>query len=1171
MTENQTKPTDEPIQLKGAQRDIRDAFFAHENGLFTLPCVPGAGKSTAASRLAPEDILRRYVNGDETPEQHIAIISFNRDEAADILPKVCAQLRTIVKYDLCPVASEVSEEEVEYLIQRLQQAPFIGTIDSLLRGVLEEFAHDVGFDEMPSVGNKALLARVHADCYEQLKTEPEYSARLDALEAAYPEGKYDSGPAEMLESAVTYCRDRQLSTDKFQEELKQTKEAIYHDGKPTDFFDIVTAVERAVGDDSIDSLVCEQIEEEERESLVSADKNLYDAWNNRIDDFCEVLQAYREMYRKVTREYGVLSHTDVAYLVTSYFSGDFVGVDNSEIDDHCRQRVLQRYHSRLQTLVIDEAQDVSRIQHTAISHLVHPNMRVFACGDTLQSIYVWRHADPTLFQSATETGEYLGIDWDTHVNETATTTYRCVPDVSAAINKISESMFADASRGDLGTLDTTYSPLEAARDSSEETSVHIASFTSNRQPGTEEWACPKEGNGEADMLATHLSKGLDDGTFTDADGDPLSITVLFQRSTVMSDYKAAFETTGIRVRNASENLFDSSTVETVFAVCDWLREPESPEHLQRLVSEAGLSLTSIDDRSEEKEDNRWDIDTMLESDNLSESQQQTLAGLQQLRDRCDTFEMLPASTYLEEIIERLSLRSDSNELFPNTGAQQRIANLDALIELIAEWEGDEHYGAKELSELVAPFREDTNKGPNQPSISTSDHDVTFQTVHRAKGDEDDVIIVADLGFDADLIGPHTTRFITQGPVAGLAPPTDVEIPTEVDIPPLDSGLYDPDAEFTQDIGLRWASAQWKDSVSGTADSDTLVGPERLQRVVQNERAELWRVLFVALTRARDHLLIPLPQTLPNDGYRDRWIETLRDGLRYDGGTASYTLPTRNGELEIGVNDVELSAVWNPGQQSTPDTGVAVTSPNRNELDPWVPRFLNPSTMYPLTEDPEEHALDHILGDAVHTEANEVSDDLPLQFDTLGPDEIGATIHNVMTKLVDREVTEGELQSMGDSVTRVFNEVVDERAPQIDDEERDGVWTFFSDVVDDFVASDLWSRIQRADSVRVEQPVDGLVSSGSSEVEIHGEADFIIDTPTGERYVSDMKIGLTEQTKETKKRYELQVAAYAHLFTQQNDQRGAVYPTVETFGAVRDTITGSWPVNIIEHRISTLLD
>jgi ATP-dependent helicase/nuclease subunit A len=74
MTNSHNQQSNQPIRLQDAQSDIRDAYFNHQKGLFTLPCVAGAGKSLTGSRIAAENVLQRYVDGDPTPEQHIAII-----------------------------------------------------------------------------------------------------------------------------------------------------------------------------------------------------------------------------------------------------------------------------------------------------------------------------------------------------------------------------------------------------------------------------------------------------------------------------------------------------------------------------------------------------------------------------------------------------------------------------------------------------------------------------------------------------------------------------------------------------------------------------------------------------------------------------------------------------------------------------------------------------------------------------------------------------------------------------------------------------------------------------------------------------------------------------------------------------------------------------------------
>jgi len=85
--------SDDPIRLQNAQQAIRDAYFDHDTGLFTLDCVPGAGKSTVTNHISAEDILRRYVAGDSTPEQRVAVISFTRSEAETFIPELCDRLR----------------------------------------------------------------------------------------------------------------------------------------------------------------------------------------------------------------------------------------------------------------------------------------------------------------------------------------------------------------------------------------------------------------------------------------------------------------------------------------------------------------------------------------------------------------------------------------------------------------------------------------------------------------------------------------------------------------------------------------------------------------------------------------------------------------------------------------------------------------------------------------------------------------------------------------------------------------------------------------------------------------------------------------------------------------------------------------------------------------------
>jgi len=184
----------DPIRLRGAQREIRDAYFASDSGLFTLDCVSGAGRRSSPTTSPPPDILRRYAAGDPTPEQHVTVVSFNRDEAADIVPAICDRLQAIVEHDLVPTAADISGAELRYLRQRVRQAPYAGIIGTPARDIPGIRAR-YRFRRDAVVGNDALLKRVHRDCYESLRNDPEH-ARLRDLEAAYPDGEYDEGVDE---------------------------------------------------------------------------------------------------------------------------------------------------------------------------------------------------------------------------------------------------------------------------------------------------------------------------------------------------------------------------------------------------------------------------------------------------------------------------------------------------------------------------------------------------------------------------------------------------------------------------------------------------------------------------------------------------------------------------------------------------------------------------------------------------------------------------------------------------------------------------------------------------------------------------------------------------------------------------------------------------------------
>jgi len=1190
---NDTTDCGDPTELRDAQRRIRDAYFDHDAGLHVLNCNPGAGKSVTITDVVPEELLRRYVAGDPVPEQRVCVVSFTRDDASDFVPAVIERLRELVEYDMTPAAAAVSDDDVAYLAERVRQAPLFGTIDSVLRRLFGEFVAEVGFAEMPDVGNEGQLTRLHADCYEELKSESGYVEAIDIIEAGYPLGDYDDGPTDILRQALHHCRARRLTTPEFITELRATVDAVYDEGKTTSFDDIAAALARCVDIEAADE-ARRSLDAADRKEVVAADQQLHTTWLEAIDAFETLLDGYREAYRRLTRERGVVSHTDCSFLVVEFLSGNLGTGDTATRN---RERVLKRYRGRLESVIIDESQDISQLQHEALAQLVTEDCRILAAGDLRQSVYVWRDAYPRLFERAVEEGHYLGIDWDTHVVETAATTYRCTPDVAAAVNAIAEPIFTDPTRGDVGSLDVAYPRLAAARDPIPGPSVHIAAFDTDAVPGSIPYVSPESGKGEAGILATYLSCGLADGTFdrvdsetgaTDESGrtDP-DVTVLFRWRTHMDRYRQAFEAEGLTVADASTYLFDSPAVTAAIDVAEWLADPVDTAHTRALVTESELGLSSLESTFEAHD---WQLDAVRDAPTSNKSDQQCdiLDRLYRLREQRTTFRNQSAAVSLADIIDTLALRVDPNDVNPGVAPAQRVANLDKLVELVSQWETKSLSDFSDLADVLTQYRDEPYTGPTQP-VHTDDHDVVLKTIHQMKGDESNIVALADIGHPLRKHGPVSQRFVATGPMVGIAPPTHAVVPEVEALSVYTRGLYDPDGDDARfgstfhplDVGLRWASERWSDETRVEPSDPELVGHDRIQTATRLTRAEGWRLLFVALSRARDHLVVPLPRDVPGSARpRDRWLESIRDGLGFDGtpaaGTYSLDVETageRTRSIDVAVNTVDtFSRQPAYNDTATPLPFAATSLSVEDDLPDLIPRILRPSTLYPLSENQEANILDHLQGRPLHTDTDTVDDELPLTLEEFDTEDTGTFVHRILTRFVDHDISAHDLREQSATVERIIDEELDNHGPPANQSERDGLIKFLTQfVLPEFAESELWKQLKRADRVIVEKPLRRHIRRGGVEFEIEGQADFVLQNPDNSWTITDTKIALTDMTNETRRRYEVQLSCYATLFAAECSVDGPINCAIETFGAVTDRQEVQFSSPELQQYLDTLLE
>jgi ATP-dependent helicase/nuclease subunit A len=457
--------------------------------------------------------------------------------------------------------------------------------------------------------------------------------------------------------------------------------------------------------------------------------------------------------------------------------------------------------------------------------------------------------------------------------------------------------------------------------------------------------------------------------------------------------------------------------------------------------------------------------------------------------------------------------------------------------------------------------------------------VTFRTIHGAKGDEDDVVAVADLGASLGRFGPYLDRFLGHGSHVGLAPPSDIATPERY--PALKGTVlageaYDPDASPGDDqAGLRWASERW---VPGEA---RLAGPPPLRDAVADTRAERWRILFVALSRARDHLVLPLPERRERPTPRDRWVDTLRGAFDFDGAKpARYTVDTPGDHDPLAVRVHRTARPDSTGgdtvgsESDCSDDASPVATPSSLSVRGWTPRFVNPSTVYPLSAAPAEHVLDHLSGRALHADHDGVADAVPMAFENIGPDAVGDVFHDTFAAALSQEVATETLRNCDGPLPAALDRAIARHTRAAPAEECDQLRQYVARTLLPQVAkSALWDRLQESSQQYVEEPLDAVTRIGEPgvDVEVGGQADIISVDGDGRWRVDDVKVALNPLDEELRRRYDLQAATYAWALGRQPGvtEVAAAVTTVGVESGTRTVDVGESALQAALERLSDL--
>lgn len=1156
--------------LKGTQADIHTDYFQHDAGLFVLDCKPGFGKSTTLNQIAAETLVRADAAGSRCPEQQLCVISFSQEDAASIEPGIKAALDAFATDTEGKYPVEINQETADRLKRRLQLSDRIGTIDSLLRSIFEDIAAELGFDGMPSVGDSSQLSLLQERCLTAVREDSAYAEAWARLDRAYPPEEEDDSTTEnsrlhgLLEKARAKKRDRRLSIGEFESKLRETVADVYPNGPPETFADILEDV-RSFYDETVASdfaATHPSPQDDQPIAAVTQDQECYHEWHACIEAFCTVLEAYEQTYDAACREQGVVSHADIAYWIAEYFDGplaDVTGATESAPEAY-RTRVQRRYAAKCRSLLIDEAQDISIAQHDALAPFVSDETRVLMVGNADQCVYVWRNARPERFVTAFEDGDYFETDWPVHRSYSGARTYRMRPDIAAAIDTIFGDVFTDPARG--GSLDAIsadtdsgYTSLEPTRSRSPEPAIHIAGYTlPQASPGTEDWF-----TSEKTPLGNYLAGGVADGTFgIDTNGDE-TVTVLFSNRMNMDTLASQLTRQGLSVVNASARLFDNQLIKLICRVVWWLGDPYDPERTRKLVESQCLPLS--DGCTSRFADAQYHIDSVaeqIEADPRIATEDGVVSGLAALARRRGRHASDPGVVVVEEIIEWLGLRADPLDQVADP--ERRLAACDALLHSIADWEGDDRYSLAELAEILAGYVTEPKDGLMLPVPNPEKYDVVFRTIHNMKGDEDSVVCLADASGSVDYYGPHKDTLLALGDTLALAPPESVSR----------TRLTKPDEQgpATTDYGpLRWASDYRIDG--------HIAGPPTLSRVSHRYCAERWRLLYVALSRARDHLVVSLPFNRRENRVEKSWVATLADALSFDGRSSANEYETsvahaeRDDTLTVGVNDVSFPEQGRrDDQQPTP----RCARPPADSKTGWTSRYVNGSSLYQLATETDNARLSHIMGQRPETEylgMESAGVELP---DGVVPERLGVVTHQVLTAAVSRDISTAALKSFVEPLPSILERRLAALPVRLPPEVQASIQTYLSDrLCPQFAESEVWQQAQQATTRYVEEPLDAVLATDNITIETWNRADLITVGEDGQWVVDELKLAHTAVDSQTQKQHRLQTAFYGWILEDQLPSESTVKTRLTYLGKSTESMDVSAPIVPVSNWITRLAD
>lgn len=826
------------------------------------PLLVSAAAGSGKTRVLTERLMARVMEGEDI--DRFLIITFTRAAAAELRGRILTELNE-------RSAAEPSNRRLRRQTALLYRA-HIGTIDSFCASLLRENAHVLGlspgFSVLEQERGQSLrrraLEEVLESAYEHIDEDPGLRALVDSAGAgrddtklgelilsihdrmqsrAWPEmwaeealsmldleGACDAGEtpwgAWLLEDAAREAEyqaaalEEALAFMKGDEKMEAAYGPAYAEAALA-LRDIARAArdgqwDRAAGFakapwPKLKSLL--KYEDEARKTYVKGFWDNAKKGREKIEkalagQSARLLEGLWASKAPLKALMELVFRLDKAYALRKKRAE---ALDFSDVEHYCIQllstpegqptALARKLSGRFAEVMVDEYQDVNAVQDCIFHCLSGEGQKLFVVGDVKQSIYRFRLADPGIFLA-----KYAAFAADDHACRVLLQeNFRSAAPVLAATNTVFDAILSK----DLGDIDYDEEARLVCGAGGYPEELPKPELCVLDYAGDEEM--PDKTLAEARYVAGRIRAMVDEGTLIQDGGArrPLrwgDIAILLRTpGSSGAAYRRALLEAGIPVNaRQGSGFFEQAEIRFVLSMLAVIDNPRQDVPLIAALRSApyGFSPEELTAIRAAAAGDLWDaLLAKSEEDERCRRFAQTLRELRELSRELST----------DALLQRLYDKTGLMALCCAMGdGENRVGRLMLLFEYARKFEQD---GSRGLFRFVSWIKNLEARGEEPPAPARSGA-VQILSIHKSKGLEYPVVFVADLAH----------RWRNAGGEAALSH-SDFGL-----------GLKVTDSEW----GLSYPNLAWRAIAA---------------RQKQEELSEQMRVLYVAMTRAKERLIL----------------------------------------------------------------------------------------------------------------------------------------------------------------------------------------------------------------------------------------------------------------------------------------------------------------------------